>query len=73
MLLLLNDDVPGVVGKVGGILGAHEVNIAEWRLGREEAGGTAISFINLDSVPSEAALGELSSLPEVSKVAVVDL
>ena len=73
VLLLLNDDVPGVVGKVGGILGAHEVNIAEWRLGREEAGGTALSFINLDSVPSEAALDELSSLPEVSKVAVVDL
>ncbi len=73
VLLLLNEDVPGVIGKVGTTLGAHAVNIAEWRLGREKEGGTAISFINLDSEPSAAALAELSSLPEVSKVAVVTL
>ena len=38
------------------MLGRHEVNIAEWRLGREEEGGTAISFVNLDSLPSDAVL-----------------
>lgn len=73
VLLLLNDDTPGVIGKVGTTLGRHGVNIAEWRLGREEQGGTAISFINLDSEPSAEALAALSALAEVSKVCLVSL
>ena len=73
VLLLLNEDVPGVVGKVGTVLGNHGVNIAEWHLGREDEGGLAISFVNLDTVPSSGSLAELSALPEVVKVTVVEL
>ena len=33
-LILANRDVPGVIGKVGTLLGAHGINIAEWQMGR---------------------------------------
>ena len=52
---MLNKDVPGVIGMVGSTLGRFGVNIGEWRLGRNEPGTEALSFINLDSeLPSEA-------------------
>ncbi len=57
VLLLLNQDVPGVIGQVGTLLAEYKVNIAEWRLGRNEPGGEALSFINLDSEPPPAVSG----------------
>lgn len=73
VLMLLNHDVPGVVGSIGQVLGDHGVNIAEWRLGREQEGGTAISFVNLDSPPSDGCLAELMSLSQVMKATIVEL
>jgi D-3-phosphoglycerate dehydrogenase len=73
VLLMLNNDTPGVIGQVGTLLGEHEVNIAEWRLGRDEAGGHALSFINLDTWPSDEVLTELRALPAVEKAMVVEL
>jgi len=73
VLLMLNNDIPGVIGEVGTLLGRHEVNIAEWRLGRDEAGGHALSFINLDTWPGDEVLAELRALPAVEKAMVVEL
>ncbi len=73
VLLMLNNDVPGVIGEVGTLLGVHQVNIAEWRLGRDEVGGHALSFINLDNQPSENLMAELRDLPAVEKAMVVVL
>jgi len=73
VLLMLNNDVPGVIGEVGTLLGVHEVNIAEWRLGRDEVGGHALSFINLDNRPGETVMAELRALPAVEKAMVVEL
>jgi D-3-phosphoglycerate dehydrogenase / 2-oxoglutarate reductase len=46
MLIIANDDQPGVIGEVGTILGRHRVNIANFALGRN-AGG-AIGVVNVD-------------------------
>ena len=46
MLLISNDDQPGVIGEVGTILGRHNVNIASFALGRGEKG--AIGVLNVD-------------------------
>lgn len=73
VLLMLNTDVPGVIGQVGTLLGEHEVNIAEWRLGRDEVGGHALSFINLDTWPDEDVLEALRAVPAVVKAMVLDL
>jgi D-3-phosphoglycerate dehydrogenase len=73
VLIMQNRDVPGVIGHVGTLLAAHGVNIGEWRLGRDKPGGTALSFINLDSQPSEAVLGELRAIEGVTQAKVVTL
>jgi D-3-phosphoglycerate dehydrogenase len=73
VLIMQNRDVPGVIGHVGTLLAAHGVNIGEWRLGRDKPGGTALSFINLDSEPSEAVLSELRGIEGVTQAKVVTL
>ncbi len=65
MLIVSSRDVPGVIGHIGTILGAHHVNIAEYRLGRTSPGDRALSVINLDSPIPDAAMKALHDLPEV--------
>jgi D-3-phosphoglycerate dehydrogenase len=66
ILLMMNQDVPGVIGRVGTLLGEAGINIAEWRLGRMARGGQALSFINLDDPVPETVLEALRGLPEVT-------
>lgn len=73
LLVMQNQDVPGVIGQVGTLLADHGVNIGEWRLGRVQPGGQALSFINLDSEPSADVLQELSRISAVTKARVVKL
>lgn len=73
VLLMLNNDVPGVIGAVGGVLGDFGINIAEWRLGRNVDRTQALSFINLDSTPAEEVVERLRSLDAVNKAVVVQL
>ncbi|MEM7326967.1 MAG: phosphoglycerate dehydrogenase [Actinomycetota bacterium] len=73
VLLMLNDDVPGVIGTVGGVLGAHGINIAEWRLGRNSERSEALSFINLDAHPPSDLVDELRALKPVNKAVIVEL
>ena len=73
LLVLANQDVPGVIGQVGTILSAYNVNIGEWRMGRLEPGSGALSFINLDSIPPHPVLEALSKIPAVTQVTLVDL
>ncbi|MGB5760639.1 MAG: phosphoglycerate dehydrogenase [Acidimicrobiales bacterium] len=73
VLLMLNNDVPGVIGAVGGVLGDFGINIAEWRLGRNPDRTQALSFINLDSAPDEAVIERLRHLDAVNKAVVVQL
>lgn len=48
------EDRPGMIGKVGTVLGAHDINIASMQVGREKMGGTALMGINVDiPVPRE--------------------
>jgi len=73
VLVMTNDDVPGVIGRVGTLLGANKINIAEWRLGRTQQGGQAISFINLDNDVPQEVLKELKGLMGIADAKVVRL
>ncbi len=73
LLIMLNKDVPGVIGMVGTTLGKFGVNIAEWRLGRSEPGTEALSFINLDAEPPEEALAALRSEAAIVKLLLLRL
>ncbi len=73
ILVMESIDVPGVIGRVGTLLGTHGINIAEWRLGRTAPGGQALSFINLDTQAPPEVLTELTQLEGVIRVRQVTL
>jgi D-3-phosphoglycerate dehydrogenase len=66
MLLMRSSDVPGVVGRVGTILGDHNVNISRFHLGgRLERGGEAMSVIETDAPVEDSTLEELRAFGPV--------
>ena len=73
VLILRNRDVPGVIGQVGTILAAYNVNIGEWRMGRFTPGGDALSFINLDATPPSQVLDALEKVPAITQVKLLNL
>jgi D-3-phosphoglycerate dehydrogenase / 2-oxoglutarate reductase len=73
LLLLNNTDKPGIVGFLGTLLAKHKVNIASMSLGRDTAGGRALTVLSLDSEPPAAVLAELQKDTDISNVKVVKL
>src|SRR5450631_1678499 len=73
LLLLNNKDRPGIIGYLGTLLGKHKVNIASMSLGRDTAGGNALTVLSLDSVPPSAMLDELRNDPDIGNVKVIKL
>ncbi len=70
MLLMMNNDQPGVIGAVGTILGHHRINIANFALGRTASG--AVGVVNVDDPSAgglpRAVLEEIRSVPPVRAV-----
>ena len=74
VLVLENTDRPGMVGRIGTLLGAHGVNIATMSLSRNQAGGRALTVLNLDTTPPPELLAEIAaSDPMASAVRSTDL
>lgn len=73
VFLMNNKDRPGMVGYIGTLMGKHQINIASMSLNRDQAGGQALTVLNLDSVPSPAALAEIQSDPDITNVRVIKL
>lgn len=61
MLYTTNRDVPGIIGTLGGTMGKHGVNIANFTLGRAKAGGDAIAILYLDEPLKPAVIAELQA------------
>ncbi len=73
LLVLENTDRPGMVGRIGTLLGDHGVNIATMSLSRNQAGGTALTVLNLDTAPSEKLLSEVRSSEDIQSAQVIQL
>ena len=73
LLVMRNYDVPGVIGKVGTILGEGGVNIGRFHLGRRERGGEAIAVIEVDAPLSRETLQSLRSLEQVISAQPIEL
>jgi D-3-phosphoglycerate dehydrogenase len=73
LFLMNNKDRPGIVGHLGTLMSRHNVNIASMSLSRDNAGGQALTVMNLDSVPPPALLEEIRTDPDMSNVRVVKL
>uniref|UniRef100_UPI002B277AFA phosphoglycerate dehydrogenase n=1 Tax=Leisingera sp. TaxID=1879318 RepID=UPI002B277AFA len=72
MLYTTNEDVPGIIGTLGHTLGESEVNIANFTLGRSEAGGEAIALLYVDDeVPAgvRAKLAETGLFNQIKPLA----
>ncbi|HXW07561.1 MAG TPA: phosphoglycerate dehydrogenase [Vicinamibacterales bacterium] len=70
LVVIHNEDQPGVIGEVGSILGRHGVNIASFALGRGDAG--AVGIVNVDAPAGDerlaAAIKDIRSVPAVRDV-----
>jgi D-3-phosphoglycerate dehydrogenase len=76
MLIIANDDQPGVIGEVGTILGRHRVNIANFALGRGETGAIGVVNVDEDAGAPEAlehAVDELRRVPAIREAWIVRL
>jgi D-3-phosphoglycerate dehydrogenase len=73
MLCIHNNDKPGVIGGLGQILAKNQINISRMQLGREKAGGLALSVVGVDIPVSESILKEIRTIPHVLSVKQVRL
>lgn len=64
MLYIRNHDQPGLIGGVGTLLGAANINIADFRLGRK-ADGTAVALISIDEPIDDSLSKKILALPQV--------
>lgn len=65
MLYVTNHDKPGFIGKLGTLLGAENINIATFNLGRAEKGDDAIALVQVDEPVSEDVLKKIEALENV--------
>jgi D-3-phosphoglycerate dehydrogenase len=78
LLTIHNRDVPGVIGRLGTILGDHKVNIANFALGRSDRSqrvpqGSALAVVQIDGEVSTSALDALRGIEAVLQVHLVKL
>jgi D-3-phosphoglycerate dehydrogenase len=65
MLVLMNNDKPGVIGGIGTLMGQNGINIARMQFGRETQGGRAMSVVSVDSAISDELMDKVRKLPNV--------
>jgi len=73
ILFIRNQDVPGVIGRVGTILGNRRINIANFALGRNQKAQEAIGLVNVDNHVPPEVLEEIRSVPAVRAARVVEI
>ena len=70
LLVIRNLDKPGIVGKVGTILGEYGVNIANMSLSRSEDSETALTILELDNEPVAEVIEKLVADPDIEEARV---
>jgi D-3-phosphoglycerate dehydrogenase / 2-oxoglutarate reductase len=73
LLLFRNQDVPGVIGRVGTLLGKHKINIANFALGRVHNSDEAIGIVNVDQKVPPEVLGELRAITAIRQARVIEI
>ena len=71
LIILTNHDVPGVIGRVGTLLGAAGVNIAEYHQARLRQGGEALAAVSVDDPVSQDLRRRLLELPDIRSATIV--
>ena len=73
LLLLQNEDKPGVIGNVGTLLAANNMNVARLHLGRSAEGAEAVSVWSVDTPVAKGLVERILKLPHMISVNVIEL
>lgn len=73
MIMIQNQDKPGIIGNLGTLVGKHNINIAAMTFGREKQGGKAITILNVDSTVSPELLDKIKKTENILAVKVIRL
>ncbi len=72
-IVAYHKDKPGMIGSVGQILGAHDINIAGMQVGRVMPRGTAVMVLSVDESPSDKVLDKLNAIEGIEKAVIIEL
>lgn len=73
LLLTRHRDQPGIIGRIGTLLGENSINIANMDLGRNKVGGDALMILDVDDPIPESILDELRSWDDFEEVLGIEL
>jgi D-3-phosphoglycerate dehydrogenase / 2-oxoglutarate reductase len=73
MLFTLHRDMPGIIGKLGSLLGSFNVNIASMQVGRKIVRGDAVMALSIDDPLPEGILAEITKVPGIRDAYTVTL
>ncbi|MFC7371929.1 phosphoglycerate dehydrogenase [Fictibacillus iocasae] len=73
LLFIKHNDVPGMIGKVGSLLGGHDINIGTMQVGRTDIGGEAIMVLSLDKKLDNKLIQELEQISGLNEAQVLEL
>jgi D-3-phosphoglycerate dehydrogenase len=73
MLFTCHRDMPGIIGKIGSLLGSFNVNIASMQVGRKIVRGDAVMVLSLDDALPDGILQEILKVPGISDAYTVTL
>ena len=74
MIVIRNRDVPGVIGRVGTLLGQAGINIGSYHQARRDAPGQeALAAITVDQALTNGVLDQLGRIPDILQVRLADL
>ena len=75
LLFIRNLDVPGVIGRIGTILGEHKMNIANFALGRSlrTAQHNALAVVQIDGRVAPSVLAALQATEAITEVRLIEL
>ena len=73
VIVVRNTDTPGIIGRIGTLLGQHGINIGAMQWGRNRKGEGAVAFVSVDSEISHEVLTQLQSIDGVFQVSMLKL
>lgn len=66
-----NEDRPGMIGRVGTLLGQHDINIRSMQVGRRSRRGRALMLIAVDECPTEEQIDQIEAIDGIYNVRLV--
>ena len=73
IIAIQNIDRPGVIGKIGTLLGSNDINIAAMQWSRNRRGEKAVSFVSVDGEVGDDILAQLREMEGLLKVSMLRL